>query len=556
MLAVAVAAFVVAQPAVPPKGELLKFTIDNSKVFPGTVRDVTVYVPAQYDGTTPACVHVNQDGVQFKAPEVLDQLIAAKQVPVLVGVFVMHGRVPATDPMTGQDRWNRSFEYDGLGDNYARFLLDELLPHVETLSTKDGRKIKLSKSGNDRSIGGTSSGAIAAFTAAWERPDAFTRVLSGIGTYVGIRGGHVYPTLIRKYEPKPLRVYLEDGENDLNIYAGDWWMANQMMQRSLQFAGYEVKHVWGKGRHSGEALTKQFPEAMAWLWDGWPAVVKTGRGNPDHQKLLKQGKGWELVGEGYGFTEGPAADNAGNVVYCDVPRGVIYKVGPDGKPQPWVTDSKRASGAAFGRDGRLYTTGPFGVIAYDGAGKPTTIADGFKGNDLVVLNNDTIYVTDPADKKVWLVKLTGEKKVVDTGLGFANGLTVTPDQQFLLVADSRDHWLTSYRIKPDGTLDAKQKFTHLHMPDSAGDSHADGVRCDSTGQVYVATRLGVQMCDQPGRVHAIIPTPNRECSNLCFGGPNGDVLYVTARDKVYRRLVGVTGAKPFSQPVKPPKPGL
>ena len=539
----------------PPKGELLKFTFDQSKVFPGTVRDVVVYVPAQYDPAKPACVHVNQDGVQFKAPEVLDRLIAEKKLPVMVGVFVMHGRVPATTP-DGQDRFNRSFEYDGLGDNYARFLLDELLPHVETLSTNDGRKLTLSKSGNDRSIGGTSSGAIAAFTAAWERPDAFTRVLSGIGTYVGIRGGHVYPTLIRKYEPKPLRVFLEDGENDLNIYAGDWWMANQAMLRSLQFAGYEVKHEWGKGQHNGVALTKLFPEAMEWLWAGWPQPVKAGKGSKDMQDLLKPGQGWEVVGTGYQFTEGPAADAQGNVVFCDVPKGVIYKVGSDGKPVPWITDSKKASGCAFGPDGWLYTTGPFGVIAYDTTGKAIPITDRFKGNDLVVLGNGTIYATDPGEKKIWKVQTQGQKEVVDTGLGFANGLTVTPDQQFLLVADSRDHWLTSYRIKADGTLDAKQKYTHLHMPDSAADSWADGVRCDTTGQVYVATRLGVQVCDQPGRVHVILPTPNKECSNLCFGGPKGDVLYVTAKDTVYRRQVGVTGAKPFGPPTKPTKPGL
>jgi sugar lactone lactonase YvrE/enterochelin esterase-like enzyme len=555
MLAVAAALLAVAQ-SPPPKGELIKFEFRQSKVFPGTVRDVTVYVPAQYDGTAPACVHVNQDGVQFKAPEVFDRLIAEKKLPVVVGVFVGHGRVPPADPAAGQDRWNRSFEYDGLGDNYARFLLDELLPHVETLSTKDGRKIRLSKSGNDRSIGGTSSGAIAAFTAAWERPDAFTRVLSGIGTYVGIRGGHSYSTLIRKYEPKPLRVFLEDGDNDLNIYAGDWWMANQAMLRSLEFAGYEVRHQWGKGKHNNEAATKLFPEAIEWLWQGWPEPVKAGKGNPDVQKLLAPGGGWEVVGTGYGFAEGPAANDTGEVVFCDVPKGVIYKVGSDGKPTPWVTDSKKASGAAFGPDGRLYTAGPFGVIAYGPDGKPQPVADGFKGNDLVVLSNGTVYVTDPGAKTVWKVSPAGEKQAVDTGLGFANGLTVTPDQQFLLVADSRDHWLTSYRIKADGTLDAKQKYTHLHMPDSAADAHADGVRCDTTGQVYVATRLGVQMCDQPGRVHAIVPTPNRECSNLCFGGPAGDVLYVTAKDTVYRRKVGVTGAKPFGTPVKPPKPGL
>ena len=137
-----------------------------------------------------------------------------------IGVFIMHGRVKAPSG-EALDRFNRSYEYDGLGDSYARFLLNEILPEVETKTASDGRTIVLSKDGNDRAIGGASSGAICAFTAAWERPDAFRRVFSAIGTYVGLRGGNDYPTLIRKVEPKPLRIFLQDGSKDLNIYGGD-----------------------------------------------------------------------------------------------------------------------------------------------------------------------------------------------------------------------------------------------------------------------------------------------------------------------------------------------
>src|SRR5438128_6424416 len=186
--------------AAAPKGEVAKYTFDQSKIFPGTVRDYWVYVPKQYDPAKPACVYVNQDGIQFGAPAVFDELIHKKEMPVTVGVLVMHGRVKAPSDKA-LDRFNRSYEYDGLGDSYARFLLDELLPEVETKKTADGRAIRLSKDGNDRAIGGESSGAICAFTAAWERPDAFTRVFSAIGTYVGLRGGDHYPTPIRKYEP-------------------------------------------------------------------------------------------------------------------------------------------------------------------------------------------------------------------------------------------------------------------------------------------------------------------------------------------------------------------
>src|SRR3954465_3341690 len=267
-----------------PKGEVKQYTFDKSKIFPGTVRDYWVYVPKQYDGKKPACVYVNQDGIQYNAPAVFDRLIHKKEMPVVIGVFVMHGKVKAPSDKA-LDRFNRSYEYDGLGDNYATFLLEELLPEVEKKTTADGRPIRLSKNGNDRSIGGASSGAICAFTAAWERPDAFRRVFSAIGTYVGLRGGNDYPTLVRKLEPKPIRIFLEDGSGDLNIYGGDWWMANQEMERALVFAGYEVNHVWGTGGHNGKHATAIFPDAMRWLWKDWPAPVRAGAGSPQLREI-------------------------------------------------------------------------------------------------------------------------------------------------------------------------------------------------------------------------------------------------------------------------------
>ena len=257
-----------------PKGELLKFTFENSKIYPGTSREITVYVPAQYRANKPACVYVNQDGVQWKAPTVFDNLIHKKEMPVTIGIFVMHGRVKNAKSEEALDRFNRSFEFDGLGDNYAKFILNEILPEVEKLKTMDGRAIILSKNGNDRAIGGASSGAVCAFTAAWERPEAFSKVFSAIGTYVGLRGADDYSTLIRKYEPKSIRVFLQDGSNDLNIYGGDWWMANQMMERALIFAGYAVKSAWGEGGHNGKQGTAVFPNAMRWLWKIIPKKLR------------------------------------------------------------------------------------------------------------------------------------------------------------------------------------------------------------------------------------------------------------------------------------------
>jgi gluconolactonase len=543
-----------------PKGEVTKHVFDQSRIFPGTTRDYWIYVPRQYDPAKPACVYVNQDGVQYNAPAVFDALIEKKEMPVTIGVFVMHGRVRAPRE-TALDRFNRSFEYDGLGDNYARFLLEELLPDVETKATADGRAIRLSKEGNDRCIGGASSGAICAFTAAWERPDAFQRVFSAIGTYVGLRGGHSYATLVRKYEPRPIRVFLQDGSRDLNIYGGDWWMANQEMERALTFAGYEVNHVWGDGGHDGKHATEIFPDAMRWLWKDWPNPVKAGRGSPQLQEILIPGEEWQLVGEGYKFTEGPAADPTGQVYFNDVPESRSYRIGLDGRVNPFVADTKRGNGQAFGPDGRLYAVagGTNQILAYDSNGQSVVIAEGFRGNDMVVAHNGGMFVTNPIDgepSKLWYIAPNGEKKVVDAGLKFANGVTLSPDQSLLYVADSRTHWVYSYQIQPDGSLAHKQAYYHLHVPDTADDSAADGLRVDRDGRLYVATHLGIQVCDQAGRVNCIIPAPGGRVFNLCFGGPEFDTLFALCRDKVYRRKVKTRGANAWQSPVKPAAPRL
>ncbi len=370
--------------------------------------------------------------------------------------------------------------------------------------------------------------------------------------------------MIRKTEPKPLRVFLQDGSNDLNIYGGDWWMANQEMERALVFAGYEVSHAWGTGGHDGRQAGEVFPDAMKWLWKDWPAAPKAGLGSQQLKAILIPGEEWQLVGEGYKFTEGPTANAKGELFFNDIPESKIWKVSLDGSVSPYLTDTKRANGAAFGPDGKLYTvaTGSQQVIAYDAELKPQVIADGIAGNDLVVAHDGSIYVTNPPSggssepSKVWYISPKGEKKVVDTGLRYANGVTLSPDQSLLYVTDMRSHWVYSYQIQADGTLLDKQKYYHLHTPDTADDSGADGIRCDTEGRLYVATRMGVQVCDQPGRVNAIIPTPNGKASNVYFGGENFDTLYVTAGEKVFKRKTKAKGANAFGEPIKPGRPSL
>lgn len=549
-----------------PKGELIKFEFAGSKIFPGTTREVTVYVPKQYDGTKPACVYVNQDGVQWNAPVVFDNLIAQGDLPVIIGVFVRPGVMKAANPATALDRYNRSYEYDGMGDGYARFLLDELLPAVEAKTTSDGKAIKLSKSGVDRAIGGSSSGAICAFTAAWERPDAFSRVFSNVGTFVGLRGGDIYPTLIRKYEPRRLRVFLVDGSNDNNIYAGDWWMANQTMQRALVFSGYEVDHRWGEGGHNARHGTAVFPDAMRWLWKGWPDAVKSAAPtkNAVLSSVLIPGEEWQLVSEGYRLTEGAATNAKGEVYFTDIPNSKAFKIGLDGKVSLVRENTNRTNGQAFAPDGRLFAvaTASQQVLAYDASGKSSVIAEGIGGNDVVVASNGNAYVTNPPagasnePSKVWLIKPDGTKQVVDTGIRYANGVTLSTDQSLLYVADYRSHWIYSFQIQADGTLANKQRYYWLHQPDTIDQSSADGMKVDREGRLYVATALGVQICDQPGRVNAIIPTPNGKITNLTFGGEKFDILYATCAEKVYCRKLNTTGAHAWAAPNKPAVPRL
>ena len=551
------------QPAV-PKGEILSFIFENSKAFPGTWREVSVYVPAQYRPNVPACVYINQDGVQWKAPTVFDNLIYKKEMPVTIGVFVMHGKVKATKPEEALDRFNRSFEYDGLGDTYAKFILNEILPEVEKLKTNDGRAIILSKNGNDRAIGGASSGAVCAFTAAWEHPEAFSKVFSAIGTYVGLRGADHYPTLIRKYEPKNIRVYLQDGSNDLNIYGGDWWKANEMMERALIFSGYAVKNVWGEGGHNGKHGTAIFPNAMRWLWKNYPEKISpfTQSKNQFLNDIIIQNQGWELVGEGYNFTEGIMANDKGEVFFQDIPNAKTYKIGLDGKVVPLKLDSKSASGTAFDVRGNRYTVSGITkqVFQYDLNEKEIILTNGINGNDIAITKNGNIYITAPngseKSSKIYLIRPNGEKIVVDEGLKYANGLTFSPDQTQLYITESATHWLWVYQIQADGTLINKQRFGWLHSNDISGNAWADGVKCDRNGKIYVVTNLGIQILDQLGRVNAIIPMPTGGAANLCFGGKNFDTMYVACIDKVFKRKFNTRGVNTFENPFKPKPTGL
>ena len=544
------------QPGV-PVGEVVKGEFAESRIYPGTWREYWVYVPRQIDRRTPAPVMVFQDGLQYNAPVVFDNLIHRKELPPLVGVFVMHGRVKAPSP-DALDRMNRSFEYDAVSGDYARFLLEEMLPFVAKT-----HGLVLSSDPNARAIAGNSSGAIAAFAAAWQRPDAFRRVFSGIGTYVGLRGGNELPVLIRKTEPKPIRVFLQDGRNDQNNYTGNWFIANQDMLAALEYAGYDVRHDWGDGEHNSRHATAIFPDAVRWLWRDWPAPITAnaaGATRQDVYQVLLPGEEWRLVSEGgYRHTDGPAVNATGELFFADVPNHRIHRVGRDGTVSVFAAQTNGANGMMFGPDGRLYAgaTATKQIVAYDPSGRPQVVADAVPSNDLAVNVKGDIYVTDTANKKVWLIAKGRLPRVVDEGIDSPNGVLFSPDQTLLYVSDYVGQLSWVFQIQPDGSLAHKQRYFYLHMPDAATRSAADGMAVDADGRVYIATALGVQVFDQIGKCHAIIPAPvPGALSNVEFGGAAFDEMYVTVGDKVFKRKTRVKGVLSWQPPVKPAPPRL
>ena len=463
-----------------------------------------------------------------------DNLIAKREMPVTIGIFINPGVLPALSPNTQQGRYNRSFEYDALGDRYARFLLEEILPEV-------GKQYKLSNDPNDRALMGSSSGGIAAFTAAWERPDAFRRVVSFVGSYTNLRGGQIYSSLIRKTEPKPLRVFLQDGLADQNIYAGNWWIANQDMASALEYAGYDTTFVIGTEGHNGKHGSAILPYAMRWLWREYPKPITTREKISERHEvrlIADPGKDWELVSQGHKLTEGPAVDRDGNVFFTDIPNNRIHKIGTDGKVTVFKEDSGGTNGLMFGPDGRLYAceNGRKRIVAYDKDGKQSVVAEGVNSNDLTIDRNGGIYFTEPPTKRVWFIDPKGAKRVVHEGIEYPNGVLLSADQSLLYVADFRGKWVWSFQVQPDGSLANGQPFYRMETPDDSGASNADGLAVDTEGYLYVATRSGVQICDQAGRVVAILNKPQEgPLTNVEFAGPDLQTLYVTSGDKVYRR---------------------
>jgi sugar lactone lactonase YvrE len=294
-----------------------------------------------------------------------------------------------------------------------------------------------------------------------------------------------------------------------------------------------------------------FPAMIRWLT---LALLTTGLTASAQDMPLSQilidGEGWQAVGEGFQFTEGPAVDRQGNVYFVDVPASKIYKLDlPSRKITLFAEETGRASGLMFGGDGRLYAcqNGARAIVAYDAAGKPAKICEDIDVNDLVVTRDNHIYVTDPKNHRVWHVDPAGTKTIADEGIERPNGIALWPDQRTLVVADSAGDRLWTFRIAADRSLEFKQPYYTLQLATAAilagkTASGADGLKADSAGRVYVTSQAGLQVMDTQGRLSGVIARPQEKAlSNVVFAGDKLDTLFVTAADKVYIRRTKATG---------------
>jgi sugar lactone lactonase YvrE len=477
--------------------------------------------------------------------------------------MISPGVIPAPKDAEALPRFNRSYEYDSPTDLYSRFLIEEIIPEV-------ARDYNLTKDATGRAICGSSSGGIAAFVAAWERPDYFSRVVSFVGSFTNLRGGESLASIIRKTEPKPIRVFLQDGTADLDIYSGSWYIGNQDIDRALSFAGYEHQFVVGSEGHNGKHAAAIFPDALRYIWKDYPAAPKVGtfegKDKRNVMDILIPGEGWQVVSEGNRNTEGPTADAQGNLYFSEGGANRIHKVTPDGKVSVFVQDPCGCDGMMVGPNNRLYVCAPRTnqIVAYDLAdpkNKIVVASDMPSVNDLVITSKGAVYATDYKNKQVWYIAPDGygkEKKVVDTGLQFPNGVILTPDQTQLIVADMNGPGLYLFTIKDDGSLTNKALYYYCQIPVNKSTSGADGLAMDTRGNLFAATHMGLQVFDQAGRVTAIIPgpIPGRHPSNVDFGGPDHQYLYITQGDKVYRRKTQSKGALFFQGPIVPPAPRL
>jgi enterochelin esterase-like enzyme/sugar lactone lactonase YvrE len=562
-----------------PKGTVTRFVLKPGRYYPGTPHHCAVYVPAQYDASKPTPFMIFLDGSGalgdgVRVPVVFDNLIAKHELPPTIGIFIDPGVLPVVSDEV-QNRYNRIFEYDSLSGRFAEFLLNELIPEV-------AKSYNLSKNPDDHGISGVSTGAVGAFMVAWNRPDQFHRVLSFIGTYVAMKGADSMPALVRKTEPKPIRIFMQDGTNDHIVpaapfgtsFSGSWPMANHVMHEALEYSGYDVKLVMGTEGHNMKQGGAIMPDALRWLWRGYPEPIVVHEPEAMHEPgwdprgkvyaTVFVDKPWQRVEGSYSEAVSPAADKDGNVFFADPAAKLIYRAAPDGAVTVFKKDAGGVAALRVGADGRLYASEPSlkRIVSYGTGGDQKVVARDVNAWDMAITAKGAIYFTDDLDKTVGLVEADGKMRVVYEGGEIAQpaGIALSPDQAMVIVTDAHSRYAWSFQIGTDGALENGEPFYRLEMPEMGAMSIAGDVAIDAGGAAYFATPGRIQVCEPSGRVIEILNAPEPgvdadQLSSVAFAGSGQTWLYAVEGAKLYRWPVKVTYA-PVWAPVKPPKPLL
>jgi gluconolactonase len=576
-----------------PKGTVTKFTLAPGKIYPGTPHNCAVYMPAEYDASKPTPFMIFLDGSQalgesMRVPVVLDNLIAKHDLPAMIAIFVDPGILPVVSD-ADQNRYNRIYEYDSLTPRFSDFLLNELIPEV-------AKTYNLSKNPDDRGLSGVSTGAVGAFMAAWNQPDQFHRVLSLIGTYVSMKGADSLPALVRKTEPKPIRIFMQDGSADHIVpgepygvaFAGSWPINNQVMYEALEFAGYDVKLVMGTDGHSTKQGGAILPDALRWLWRDYPAPVvvheppaaeQAGR-DPSSSvfSTIFVDKPWEQIGSDYDQVASLTSDARGNVYFTSQALPTITRIDPSGSSTQFTDPPDDAINLRVGANDRLYSfqRSTREIVSSNTAtctgSDRKTVAKNFDGFvDFVITAKGTIYYLDGGHASIGLIDSSGQARAALPWAEIAElademarpqNLALSPDQSMLVVTspDSRYSW--SFQIAADGTLENGEPFYRLETPEvtqPGAQGVTGGAVEDTDGTVYFATPLGIQVAMQNGRIAQILNPPipgGGTLTAISFAG-KGDQnwLWVAQAGKLFRRPVKVTGANAWTV-VKPPKPTL
>jgi enterochelin esterase family protein len=493
---------------------------------------------------------------RWRVPTVFDNLIARGEMPPTIAVFLNPGH-DKSQPLNNNRFSNRSYEYDSLGDRYARFLHEEIIPEVK-------KRYRISEDPNSRAIAGSSSGAICAFTVAWERPDSFRKVYSTVGSFTNLRGGNIYPSWVRKTEPKPIRVYMSDTTGDIDNPFGSWPWSNQLMASALKYMGYDLRLDWTDGyAHNDDYGSSLFPDAMKWLWrkEAHTPVIDTRGdlgGDLTLLNLLIPGESWKVVADNLGFADALCSDAQGNIYFCDMKAPAVYKISAaDGTKTELCKES--VSGLEFSPDGKRLIAcqgAQSRILSIDIETKEVkTIAQGVKPNDLAVTSEGHILFTDTGAQQVVRVDPTsGKTTVVDTGISKPNGIALSNDGGTLAVSDYGGDSTWMFRINAMGDLDAKMPVMPMLLPiDPKGDfrfnepppyvsaSKGDGMAVDKKGRYYVTSELGVQIFDPTGRPCGLLPKPNKDqpLTTCILAGAKHNTLIIANGTTVYSRELKV-----------------